>query len=102
MNSTDPRLNPADSPPLLSAPELLAEWKQAIEERDKVVSRRLDNMFYGPMGIEERVAFLENDNRMNAWFLNKLIQIACDLESKMPKEENRPPLPAIDHATDPC
>lgn len=69
-----------------SASELLAKWKQALEERHKAVSNRLDNMFYGPIGIEERTAFLENDARMNAWFLDKLIKVVCDLEAKMPND----------------
>jgi hypothetical protein len=70
---------------------LLSKWRQTIQERDKEISNRLDNMFFGPLGIEERIEFLENDARMNAWFLNKLIEVVSDIESRMPNAPHELP-----------
>jgi hypothetical protein len=56
---------------------LLAEWKVAIVERDKIVSDRINNM-----GIEEHLDVLAKDVSMNAYFLNRLIEVVAEIESK--------------------
>jgi len=72
-------------PPLpektVAASDILKQWQSEIRERDQALSKRRDNMFLGPIGIEENLSILHNDIRMNAWFIDKIIKAVAEIES---------------------
>lgn len=65
-----------------AAAELLAKWKEDIAERDRVLSQRRDDMFRGPIGLEEKLSIVGADLSMTIWYFNKLIAIVAEQEKR--------------------
>ena len=65
------------------AASLLQQWTVAIQERDKLLLARKDNMFMESMGIEVHLGILQSDSHMNAFFLDKLMKVVARLEADM-------------------
>jgi len=69
----------------MSMQETVALIQRTISEHDAEVQRRLDNMYLGPLGIEEKVELTANGVALLFWCMGRLMaELAPRVETKAP------------------
>jgi hypothetical protein len=58
--------------------EFAKNFNITMNERDRLVSQRKDNMWKGPIGLEESLAQAHDDISMLSWGIGRLIKILAD------------------------
>lgn len=72
-----------NSEPDMTAAELQERWKEDLAVRDRAIQQRQDNMFLGPIGIEEAVSIANRNTGMAIWYIDKLIAVVAAQEERL-------------------